>query len=62
MITSEAQVQDGSSESHLQEKSHFKGILCTHVVAELDTAEHARRDNRRHGESLFTVITCVARG
>ena len=35
---------------------------AAHVVAELDTAEHARRDNRRHGESLFTVITCVARG
>ena len=32
MIISETQFQDGSSESHLQEKSHFKGILCIYQI------------------------------
>ena len=32
MIISETQVQDGSSELHLQEKSHFKGVLCIYQI------------------------------
>ena len=32
LIISETQVQGGSSESHLQEKSHFKGMLCIYQI------------------------------